>query len=242
VDATLARTAVGSAAGVAGVAVAVVATVVQARSDRNAGPKVTAELGAGQLAHDGVLCVEFASGNTDVMRLPAPGSAKTSMNETPGKEDFHDLEYTPVNAIFVCNQGRTAVTVSRCHYVSGLGGMGFRFEPQPAASPRGNHLPKRLRPGEDAVLLHDWATMRAFLNWVLRDYQVDAAVFEAVLTLGDGSEVAVSPALQVRTDMTEQELAAFGPRLVRQEIAWQHALVSRTIFGRRPLRRSGTRS
>jgi hypothetical protein len=61
VDATLAWTVVGSAAAVAGVAVAVVATVVQARSGRNTGPKVTAELGAGQFAQDGVLCVEFAS-------------------------------------------------------------------------------------------------------------------------------------------------------------------------------------
>jgi hypothetical protein len=239
-DATLAWTVVGSAAGVAGVAVAVVATVAQGRSDGNTGPEVTAELGAGQLAQDGVLCVEFASGKTDVMTLPKPGSAKTDMNETPGKEDMHGLEHTPVNAIFVRNRGRTPATISRCHYVSGLGGVGFRFEPQPAASPRGDHLPKRLGPGEDAVLLHDWVTMRAFLNRVLRDYEVDVAVFEAVLTLGDGREVAISPSLQVRADMTEEELAAFAPRLVRQEIAWQHALVGRKIFGWTPRRRSGT--
>src|SRR5215467_15420511 len=178
---------VGSAAGVAGVAVAVVATAVQARPGSNTSPKVTAELGAGQLAQDGVLCVEFASGKTDVMTLPKPGNAKTGMNETPGKEDMHGLDYTPVNAIFARNRGRAPATISRCQYVSGLGGVGFRFEPQPATSPRGDHLPKRLGPGEDAVLLHDWVTMRAFRNRVLRDYEVDVAAFEAVLTLGDGT-------------------------------------------------------
>ena len=69
-DATLTWTVVGSAAGVAGAAVAAVAFVMQARSERKHGSKITSELGIGQLDKDGVLYVEFMTGETNVMTLP----------------------------------------------------------------------------------------------------------------------------------------------------------------------------
>ena len=234
-DAALAWTVVGSTAGVAGVAAAVVATVMQARSGHKTGPKVTAELGAGQLDQDGVLFVEFASGKTDVMTLPKPGEAKADTGRMKaGKKARQSPAFSPANAIFVHNQGGAPVTVSRCHYISDLDGLGFRFEPQPKVPARGDLLPRRLEPGENAVLLHDLVTMRVFLNGVLRDHGVDAAEFEAVLTLGDGDEVAASPAMRFRADMTEQELAAFDGRLTRQEISSGTAFGRRIIFGRRP--------
>jgi hypothetical protein len=218
VDATLAWTVVGSGAGVVGVGVAVVAVVVQTRSGRRTDSKITAELGYGQLGQDGVLCVEFASGKTDVIAVPKSGEARTNAGRKPRKKVRLDPELKPVNAIFIRNQGRTAVTLSRCHYVADLDGAGFRFEPQPAASPRGDHLPKRLEPGEDALLIHELTAMRVFLNQVLRDHGVDTAVFDVVLTLGHGVEVVASPSLRVQADMNDEEIAAAGTRLERQQI------------------------
>jgi hypothetical protein len=135
VDATLVWTAVGSGAAVAGVAVAIVVAVAQARSGRITSSKVTTELAHGELAQDGVLYTEHASSKTDVIMVPKPGKARTSADQKPRKKVQRDPEFKPVNAIFVRNQSRAAVTVSRCHYISDLGGVGFRFEPQPAASP-----------------------------------------------------------------------------------------------------------
>ena len=227
---------VGSGAAVAGVAVAIVVAVAQSRSGRTISSKVTAELAHGQLAQDGVLYVKYASGKTDVIMVPKPGKAKTSAGRKPGKKAQRNSELKPVNAIFVRNQGRAAVTVSRCHYVSDLGGVGFRFEPQPAASPRGDHVPKRLEPGEDAILLHDLVPMRAFLNQVLGDHGEDAALFEVVLTLGHGLEVMASPAMGVQANMSEEEVAAVGTRLVRQEIVTHSAFAPRARFERARLR------
>jgi hypothetical protein len=221
VDATLAWTVVGSGAGVVGVGVAVVAAVAQARSGRRTNSKVTAELGYGQLGEDGVLCIEFASGKTNVITVPKPGEARTNMDRKQRKKVKRDPELKPVNVIFVRNQGRVTVTVSHCHYIANLGGVGFRFEPQPAASPRGDHLPKRLEPGEDALLIHDLVTMRVFLNQVLQDHGVSVAVFRIVLTLGHGVEVVASPSIRVQADMSDEEIAAAGTKLVRQEIDLQ---------------------
>lgn len=236
-DATLVWTVVGSGAAVAGVAVAVVVAVAQSRSGRTISSKVTADLACGQLAQDGVLYVKYASVKTDVIMVPKPGKARTSAGRKPGKKTQRNSEFKPVNAIFVRNQGRAAVTVSRCHYVSDLGGVGFRFEPQPAASPRGDHLPKRLEPGEDAVFLHDLAPMRAFLNQVLRDHGVHDAQFGVMLTLGHGLEVVAHPSMQVQANMSDQEVAATGTRLERQEIATHSAFAPRARFERARRRR-----
>jgi hypothetical protein len=209
---------VGSAAGVAGVGVAVAAIVIQARSGRTIRSRVTAELGSGQLADDGVLSVEFVSGKTDVIRVPeADGVRARPARKTP-KKDQRTPQSQPVNVIAVCNQGVSPVTISHCHYAADLEGTGFRFEPQPEASPRGDHLPKRLEPGESALLIHEVTAMRVFLNRVLLDHGVTAAVFEAVLTFGHGIEVSARPALQVHADMSEGEIAAAGFRLTREEI------------------------
>jgi hypothetical protein len=164
--------------------------------------------------------------------VPKPGKERTSADQQPGKKTQRDPEFKPVNAIFVRNQSRAAVTVSRCHYISDLGGVGFRFEPQPAASPRGDHLPTRLEPGQDAILLHDFVPMRAFLNQVLRDHGAEAALFEVVLTLGHGLEVVASPAMRVQASMSEEEVAAVGTRLVRQEIVTHSAFAPRARFER----------
>lgn len=238
-DATLAWTVVGSAAGVAGVAVAAAAFVRQAQTGRKTGSKVTAELGIGQLDKDGVLCVEFMTGETNVMTLPKPGKARARTKGGSAKRAQHSMKLSPVNAIFVRNEGGTGVMVSRCHYLSDLGGVGFRFEPQPAASVRGDHLPKHLGPGEDAVLVHDLVGMQVFLNGVLLDHEVDAATFTAVLTLGNGREMAVSPSIRVHVDMSPQELAASDFKFVRQEIGAPITHVDWTVHGKRRSRRTG---
>jgi hypothetical protein len=218
VDASLAWTVVGSVAGVAGVGVAIAASVIQSRSGRTARPKVTAELAQGQLAQDGVLCVEFASGETNVIMVPKPGETRASADRKRKKKAERSPESKPVNAIFISNHGQMPITLSRCHYVADLNGTGFRFEPQPAASPRGDHLPKRLEPGEDALIIHEFVSMPIFLNQVLRDHGVDQADFEVVLTLGHGVEVTAPSSIRVQADMSEEELAAAGARLVRQEV------------------------
>ena len=56
------------------------ATVIQSRSGRTACPEVTVELAQGQLAEDGVLCVEFQSGKTNGIMVPKPGETKTSVD------------------------------------------------------------------------------------------------------------------------------------------------------------------
>ena len=104
-DATLVWTVVGSGAAVAGVAVAIVVAVAQARSGRITSSKVTAELAHGELAQDGVLYIEHASGKTDVIMVPKPGKARTSADQKPRKKAQRDPEFKPVNAIFVRNQG-----------------------------------------------------------------------------------------------------------------------------------------
>jgi hypothetical protein len=237
VDATLAWTVVGSAAGVAGVTVAAIATVMQARSGRKLSSRVTAELGSGQIDQHGVLYVQFASGKTDVMTLPEPTDASVEADRATNEKTKDSLEFNPVNAIFVHNQGLTAVTVSRCHYVSHFGDVEFKFEPQSAASPRGDRLPKRLEPGEDAVLIHDLMSMRVFLNGVLRDHAVDDAVFKVMLTLGDGDKVVASSFIRVQADMSEREMAATGTRLIRTEMIGQPTLAGRMRFERRRWRR-----
>ena len=98
-----------------------------------------------------MLCVEFASGETNVIMVPKPSETKTNADRKPRKKARPNAESKPVNAIFIRNHGQTTVTLSHCHYISDLNGVGFRFEPQSAASPRGDHLPKRLEPGEDVL-------------------------------------------------------------------------------------------
>ena len=108
----------------------------------------------GQLGEDGVLCVEFASGETNVIMVPKLGETKINADRKTRKKARRNPESKPVNAIFIRNRGQTPVTLSHCHYVADLDGAAFRFEPQPAASPRGDHLPKRLEPGEETTKMY----------------------------------------------------------------------------------------
>lgn len=55
--------------------------MLQSRSGRTARPEVTAELAHGQLGEDGVLCVEFASGETN--RVKKPGDKDTRHDGPP---------------------------------------------------------------------------------------------------------------------------------------------------------------
>jgi hypothetical protein len=213
---------------------------------RKTGSQIEAELAVGQIDYrSGLLSVEFASGQSSIMTVPNPQGKKISARRTkPSKRRKQklrnrlikesEISFEPVNVIFVYNKGRTAVTLSRCEHRGGLGGeIGFDFEPQPAVSRFGDHLPKRLDPGRDAILIYDYKTMKAFLNEVMQDNDVDTAKFVAVLTLGDGREVAASPGFQIHAaagpDVTDVEYEIW-----RQEKPVPHFMVTpRWTFHRR---------
>jgi hypothetical protein len=177
---------------------------------RKTGPQLTAELAVGQIDYSsGLLSVNFPSGDSSIMTVPKPDGKRASRprakpNKRRNKKfrnriiDKPKNSFKPVNVIFAHNEGRTAVTLSRCEYLGYLGDkIGFQFEPQPDVSPFGDHLPKRLDPGQHAILIHDYKTMKAFLNEVMQDHDVDNAMFVPVLILGDGSEVAARPRFQI---------------------------------------------
>jgi len=225
VDASLVWTIAGSAAGVVGVGATVAVAVFQTRSSRRFKSKVNAELARGCLSPDGVLNVEFISGERDVIGLAKNEEASTEhkkSNKKPReieKKIRENLKLTPVNVIFIRNQGGTPVTVTRCHYLGELGNTGFKFEPQSASSPRGDRLPKRLEPGEEVILVHELVMMRVFLNQVLRDHGVTIALFLPVLSLGHGEEIAAPPTMEIRADMSQEDIEASGAWLTRQKLA-----------------------
>lgn len=205
---------------------------------RRTGSKLEAELAVGQLNSDGLLSVEFASGKSSIMTAPNPHSKRIPIRTTKPNvkrkkrpcntliaESWHS--FTPVNVIFAHNKGRTPVTLSRCEYIGDLTDeVGFQFEAQPGVSPFGDHLPKRLEPGQDAILIHDYKLMKAFLNEVMRDHDVDVATFTAMLTLGDGREVAASPGFRINAtagpDVTDVEY-----EVLRQESPVPHFMITR---------------
>ena len=206
---------------------------------RRTGSKIEAELAVGQIDYkDGFLSVEFPSGESSIMRVPNPHGERISTRVTkPNKRRNKKLrnkliigsEYTfePVHVIFARNKGRTAVTISRCEYLGGLGEeIGFQFEPQPSVSSFGHNLPKRLDPGEDAILIHDYKTMKAFLNEVMKDNNVDAAFFLPLLILGDGREVPALPGFQIHAaagpDVTDVEYEVW-----RQDEPTPHFMIPR---------------
>lgn len=224
-DASLLWTVAGSAAGLVGVGATVGVAVFQTRSSRRFRSKVSAELARGYLSLDGVLNVEFISGERDVIGLAKNEEASAERKKSDKKprdtekKIRESLKLTPVNVIFIRNQGGTPVTVTRCHYLGELGDTGFKFEPQPASSPRGDRLPKRLEPGEEAILVHELVMMRVFLNQVLRDHGVASALFLAVLSLGHGTEIAAPPAIEIKANMTKEDIEASGAWLTRQKLA-----------------------
>lgn len=60
--------------------------------------------------------------------------------------------------------------------------------------------------------MHDYLSMRDFLNKVMRHEGVEVNVFVVVLTLGNGDEVLAKTCVRVQADMDEQELAELEPR------------------------------
>lgn len=208
-------------------------TVTQVRSKRKVRPRVTAELGIGQLDQTGDLFVKFASGKSTVMTLPEREEAEVLTGEQPDKEAPNELEFGPVNVIHIHNQGYADVTVSRCQYISDLGGVDFIFEPQSGASTRGDLLPKRLVSGDEAILVHNLVSMRVFLNHVLVDHEMDCATFDIVLILGNGEEVTLPTSMHAQVDMSEQEVEASAFKLTRHELPEQPEFAGLTLISRR---------
>jgi hypothetical protein len=205
VDAALAWTVVGSCAGIAGVALAVTAAVLPARAPA---PRIRTKLGSGQLDRNGVLYVEFESGESSTIALPEPEGSAIISDGAPEKP-WDSSGFTPVIAVFIYNSGNSGVTLTRCQYSSVLGRTGFMFEPLAGASERGDRLPRHLGPGEEAVLIHNWATMRVFLNQVMLDHETEVADFQVFLMQGNGDRVEVPSSMHIHADMTEDEVAAY---------------------------------
>lgn len=189
---------------------------------RRSGPKVTAELGVGEVSNHGDARVEFASGRSQVLRLDDPWGLRDKPVKKPRrkgtKPTLPETTWISCNAIFVRNSGRAPVTVRRCRYIGSLGEVNFTFEPQPESSPWGDLLPKRLEAGDEAILVHEKVQMRGFLHGVLRDHGVAATVFVITLTLGDGRDVFVDSAMRVQADMTDEEFAKVAPWISRKVV------------------------
>ena len=182
---------------------------------KRTGSRVSAELAVGQLDETGVLSVQFASGTSTIMSLPRTEPAKNQGGKKRKAAPSAEPTFQPVNVVFVRNRGRTGITVSRCTYLSDLDGAGFHFEPQPGASPYGDLLPKRLDPGQDAVLVHAYNPMKAFLNQVMFDHGVRTSSWAVTLTLGNGQELVVRPSMQLQIDKDALSTSALQCRLER---------------------------
>lgn len=196
-----------------------------ARSFRKSAAEIRAELGQGFVDENGTLHVYFQDGRTKIMRIendpwerrktPKRTSTKKKQPEVGAPDQKHDWE--PVNAIFVRNSGRAAVTISRSRYVVELClGTSFEFEPPPAASPWGDLLPRRLEAGEEIVVLHEKEQMTGFLNGVLRDHRVFQTVYGVYLELGSGQVVFAGPPIKTQASMSDEEYAEVEKRLSRQ--------------------------
>ncbi len=212
---------------------------------RRSSSYIEAELGCGRVAKDGILSVSFASGEDRIIRLLRPPSSSAnvmgrrrsgkrtrtaaSQSKRPKVVDGFVLpEEGPVNVVFIYNRGRSPVTVSRCRYESES--RFLTFEPQPGASLWGDHLPKRLDIGEDAVLVHEYESMKAFVNKVMHDSGQRVGVFTVVLTLGDGSEVKADTRMRIHASMGKDEIAGIKG-VIRQEVDPRGVSVRRTGFG-----------
>jgi len=212
---------------------------------RRSGSKIEIELGFGEVDEEGLLSVYFASGEENIIQLPkspqpngdvigkrskrkSKKSAPRSKKPKPGVDAFSLPDRGPVNVIFIHNKGPSSITASRCHYKSNF----FIFEAQPGASQWGHHLPKKLDVGEDAILVHDYEMMKAFLNKVMYDQRVEIGIFVVVLTLGNGSKVKAKTRMSIHASMGEEELAKLEPMIFRREIELPNVLIRRTIFGR----------
>jgi hypothetical protein len=220
---------VGAALTLAGLAWTITWAV---RSFRKSGAEVFAELGQGYVDEDGLLKVVFQDGRSKLTRIegdpwegrkqaeqPKPQkmggrTARRKVTEAPDQEH----QWQPVNAIFVRNSGRAAITVSRCSYFLELDlGRTFDFEPQPHASPWGDLLPKRVEAGNEIILIHDKQEMWGLLNGVLRDHGVFQTVYGVYVELGSGETVFAGPPIGVQAFMDDEEYAKVEDQLHREE-------------------------
>jgi hypothetical protein len=175
---------------------------------RKAGDDVTFRLARGVVDNLGVLRVRFINGEQIVTTVEDPWGKrdqkpKRSRDKT---REPPKIVTQPVNAHFLQNRGRAAVTVKRCRYFSILGeDIAFSFEPQKHSSPWGDLVPKRLDPGEEIIVVHETDQMRLLWNGVLRDHGVQQTVYGVLFELGNGKEVYSDCSVVVRIDMADEE-------------------------------------
>jgi hypothetical protein len=202
------------------------------RSWRKAGAQVSAELGQGYVDESGILNVFFQDGRSKIIRVEgdpwerrkkaeqtakARAKRKTKSKTAVRRGDSLRREWQAVNAVFVRNGGRAAITVTRCLYVLDLHpGKVFNFEPQPSASPWGDLLPKRIEAGEEIILLHDKGGMWSLLNGVMRDHQVFQTIYGVYLELGNGTEIFAGPPIMIQASMDDEEYAEVAERIHRE--------------------------
>jgi hypothetical protein len=216
--------------------VALVWTVTWAiRSWRKAGAEVTAELGRGRVDQLGTLHVHFKDGRSKITRIEgdpwnrrkkaqvsAKPRAKRAASKAAGTQSSEAAKHAvpqwqDVNAIFVRNSGRTAITVTRCRYDVELNyGTVFQFEPQPSSCPWGDLLPKRVEAGHELILIHEKEEMRGMLNGVLRDHEVFQTIYGVYLELGDGTKVYAGPPILIQASMDDEEYAKVDKNLHRE--------------------------
>jgi hypothetical protein len=126
-------------------AVGLAALSWQVISWRRTGARIKAKLATGQVSADGILAVSFASGKRTITSLPNADDTAPEPTQGGEPEPVKKSDIIPVMAVFAYNKGRTPVTITRCEYISKLGGdVLFKFQPLPDASPFGDRLPKDL--------------------------------------------------------------------------------------------------
>ncbi|MFG2065071.1 hypothetical protein ACGFIK_27100 [Micromonospora sp. NPDC048871] len=201
------------------------------RSFRKSGAEVAAELGQGYVDEGGILHVYFQDGRSKITRIegdpwerrkkaeqqkPAKVRVQKNKRKVEGAPD-QEHQWQPVNAVFARNSGRSAISVARCLYVVELDlGTVFEFEPQPADSPWGDLLPKRIEAGEEIILLHDKESMWGLLNGVLRDHGVFQTVYGVYLELGNGATIFARPPIMIQAFMDDEEYAKIDKRIRRE--------------------------
>lgn len=228
------------------------------RSFRKQGHVVTAELGQGDIDEDGILHVFFQDGRSRITRVDGDPwkrrekqpAARQPRTRSKGKGRPRQpigakavaenvavrRAKLPVNAIFIRNSGRTAVTVTRCRYAVDLGDLDVVFEPQPHSSPWGDLLPKRIEAGDEALVLHEKLDMRGYLNGLMREHGVVETVYYVTLDLGDGNPVAVLPPIGIQATMTDAEWATVKDRLHREEFDEPEVDRPRRLWPRKQLK------
>lgn len=168
---------------------------------RRTGSQVTVSFSIGKVDEQGILVIQAPISDRAVTRL-APASEDDSPSKSHGEiernaDESEPADYTAVNVLTIYNKGRTGVSLHRCTYRGQLGTASFQFEPQAAASPFGDRLPKRLEPGEACTLIHTFPAMYEFLERVMYDHGVSSSTWIIFLTLGNGKKKYANGGLQI---------------------------------------------